>query len=59
MLAPPRQDIRALKTSQPSLTAKQLHERLGAKHGATLTLVKRCASAVHKKQAALASPAAP
>lgn len=35
--------------SQPSLTAKQLHKLLSEKHGASLAVVKRCASAVHKR----------
>tara|TARA_B110001452_G_scaffold252960_2_gene243219 strand:- start:762 stop:929 length:168 start_codon:yes stop_codon:yes gene_type:complete len=44
------QEIRALKLSQPSLTAKQLHKLLSEKHGgASLAVVKRCASAVHKR----------
>ena len=31
------------------MTAKQLHAALGAKHGASLATVKRCASAAHKR----------
>ena len=40
----------ALSRKDAGLTAKQLHERLGAKHGASLAVVKRCASAVHKQR---------
>ena len=52
---PPGQDVRALKMAQPQLTAKQLHEAVGSKHGASLALVKRCAALVHQERNGIGS----
>ena len=51
-------DIRALKHAQPALTAKELHTQLGPKHGASLSAIKRCSSAVNKLNAAKVSAVA-
>jgi len=41
--------IRALKTSHPGLTAKQIFDRLSDEHDVTISAVKRCCSRIHRE----------
>ena len=41
--------VRALKRDAPALTAKQVHERLGPEHHASMSAIKRCCARVHRE----------